>query len=247
MRNRRKHNRFNIALIISFFIVFILIAIFWNLLPLWKVSHCEKYRLEAMQKYEDGYLVLKLSDTASFEFINELNDFLIYKFENKLRVTSSLIIDPEEQCFYDVMDSLIKRIYGVDFLQKILMEKDSLDRMLMPGQSYNGNYLIVDTYPEFIEGMDSLNSILKRFISYPEIAINDSIQGKVYVELIIDTNGKIEHTKVIHGLTEEINKECLIALAKIDKQYCWTPGYLNGEKVKTRFYLPIKFELEKTD
>ena len=100
---------------------------------------------------------------------------------------------------------------------------------------YSGHYA-VEKMPELIGGMDSLQSRL----IYPEQAIENKIEGKVYLLVIIDSTGKQICAKVIKGLGYGCNKEALY-LINSSKFY---PGLLRNKKITTIIAIPIIFSLK---
>lgn len=99
---------------------------------------------------------------------------------------------------------------------------------------YSGHYA-VEKIPELIGGMDSLQSRL----IYPEQAIENKIEGKVYLLVIIDSTGKQICAKVIKGLGYGCNKEALY-LINSSKFY---PGLLRNKPITTILAIPVVFSL----
>lgn len=96
--------------------------------------------------------------------------------------------------------------------------------------------LPIEIKPEFIGGIDSLNAFIERNINYSILKLSES--GIVYVEFIIDNKGNIKDEKIKRGLFELADKEALRIIKIMPK---WNPGYENGIAVKSKVYLPIKF------
>lgn len=94
--------------------------------------------------------------------------------------------------------------------------------------------------PVFPGGMDSLISFANRNLNYPETAIKDSIEGRVLLEFIVDTNGNVTDEKVIVGVRTDLDTHCLSMLKKMPK---WEAGRIEEEAVAVKFLWPIKFIL----
>lgn len=60
-------------------------------------------------------------------------------------------------------------------------------------------YTIVENMPEFPGGQDSMFKHINENIIYPVEAIEQGIQGRVYVNFTIEKDGSISNVKVIRG------------------------------------------------
>ncbi|RPE12731.1 energy transducer TonB [Chitinophaga lutea] len=101
---------------------------------------------------------------------------------------------------------------------------------------------IVEIMPEFPGGQDALAKFLRNNLRYPPMAIDNAVQGTVFVKFVVRGNGEITDVELIGvkkgaGLDEE-------ALRVVKKMPKWKPGRQNGQSVPVYFNLPIKFHLE---
>jgi len=80
-------------------------------------------------------------------------------------------------------------------------------------------------------------------VKYPEIAKENGITGKVFVQFVIDKNGKVTDVQIIRGVDPYLDKE---AIRVVSSMPAWTPGKQRGKTVKVSFQLPITFT-NKTD
>ena len=126
------------------------------------------------------------------------------------------------------MNNLIKIIlliifsFGLSFSQQSVMDDE-------------GIYLMCEKMPELIGGMDGL----QKKIRYPLQAKTLGVQGVVYVQAIIDEEGKVESQKLAKKLGAGCDEEAIRVLKKSK----FRPGYDKGKPVKVRFTLPIFFKL----
>ncbi len=79
-------------------------------------------------------------------------------------------------------------------------------------------------------------------VKYPAIAREEGTEGTVYIQFVIDKDGSITNPKVVktppNGLV--LGEESLRVVKLMPK---WVPGKQEGETVKVKFTLPIKFQL----
>ncbi|MDZ7899899.1 MAG: TonB family protein [Arcicella sp.] len=97
--------------------------------------------------------------------------------------------------------------------------------------------LPIEIFPEFKGGMKALQLFLKKNIKYPNGA--GCVRGKVYVEFIVEKNGKITHPTILKSLSEECDAEALRVVKLMPK---WIPGR-RFKSSRFKFTLPIKFEI----
>lgn len=106
---------------------------------------------------------------------------------------------------------------------------------------YNNEiFTIVEDSPEFPGGQDSLMSYLMNNIKYPHAAMEDAIQGTVYVTFVIETDGAVSHVRVLRGIGGGCDEEAVRVVTLMPD---WKPGYQDGEPVRVQFNLPIRFIL----
>lgn len=78
-------------------------------------------------------------------------------------------------------------------------------------------------------------------IKYPRRAVEEGIQGQALIQFVVEKDGSIGDIKPLRGISKEIKTECLRLLAAMP---IWIPGTQDGEVVRVRYALPIKFKLE---
>ena len=99
----------------------------------------------------------------------------------------------------------------------------------------------VQEQPDFPGGMAQMYGYLRKNIKYPDMEFDAGIQGKVYVEFVVDKDGSVEEVKVRRGVSAGLDKEALRAVKSMPK---WSPGKMNGKPVKCRFTIPVDFKLQ---
>lgn len=77
-------------------------------------------------------------------------------------------------------------------------------------------------------------------IIYPPSALNDSIEGKIFVSFYVDTLGNTINHKIVNEIRNDLNEEALrvTRLIKFDK-----PAMLNGKPTEVKYILPVEFRL----
>lgn len=100
---------------------------------------------------------------------------------------------------------------------------------------------IVEEMPSFAGGETERRKFLAENITYPTLAVENGIQGTVYVQFIIDSKGNITDVEVMRGIGGGCDEE---ALRVVKAMPMWHPGKQNGRKVRVKFTMPIIFKLQ---
>ena len=104
----------------------------------------------------------------------------------------------------------------------------------------NKVYTVVDVQPQFPGGEEAMFQYLGKNIKYPPKAKEAGVQGKVYVQFIVERDGSISTVKVIRGIGSGCDEVAIKAVENMPK---WSPGEIKKQKVRTRFVLPISYTL----
>jgi protein TonB len=103
----------------------------------------------------------------------------------------------------------------------------------------------VDQLPTF--GKDSQYVELYEFIGknlrYPEEARNSKIEGKVFAEFVVEKDGSLSNVKAVKGIGHGCDEEVVRVIKSLPAE--WKPGEKNGKIVRTKFTLPILFQLSE--
>ncbi|MDD2562767.1 MAG: TonB family protein [Salinivirgaceae bacterium] len=102
-------------------------------------------------------------------------------------------------------------------------------------------FLVVEQQPEFPGGMASLMKYLQSNIKYPQIAKENGVSGKVFVNFVVDNKGNITKIKVLRGVDPSLDSE---AVRVVENMPRWTPGKQRGKAVYVSYNLPISFVLQ---
>lgn len=89
-------------------------------------------------------------------------------------------------------------------------------------------------------GMEAYYENLGRVLKYPDEATQNGIEGKVFVEFVINKDGKVSDLKVLKGIGAGCDDEAMRAILQLGD---WKPGKVHGETVAQRMVLPITFKL----
>ena len=101
-------------------------------------------------------------------------------------------------------------------------------------------FFIVEEMPEFPGGVEALKAFVASSLKYPSFALENGIQGKVFVNFIVGKDGSVTDAKIARGVDPSIDKEALRIVNSLPK---WKPGSQAGEAVAVSYTIPINFKL----
>ncbi len=103
------------------------------------------------------------------------------------------------------------------------------------------DFYLSEDKPEFpFGGLDGIEPWIVKNTTYPKIAKEMGITGKVYVGFIIGKDGIVTDVKVLRKVDPYLDKEAVRVIRSMPK---WKPGKQRGKAVKVSFQVPIKFKL----
>ncbi len=97
-------------------------------------------------------------------------------------------------------------------------------------------FLVVEQDPELIGGLEGL----QKSIRYPEIARKAGIEGRVFVQFVVDEKGNVIDPVVTRGIGGGCDEAALDAVRKAK----FKPGKQRGRAVKVQYSLPVTFRLQ---
>ncbi len=102
-------------------------------------------------------------------------------------------------------------------------------------------FTVVEEMPEYPGGVGALRNFLAQTVKYPEDAIKKGIQGKVYVNFVVEKDGSVGAVKIVRGVSPELDAEALRVVKLLTN---WKPGKQKGEDVRVSYTVPIQFKLQ---
>lgn len=97
-------------------------------------------------------------------------------------------------------------------------------------------FIVVEQPPVLIGGIQSV----QKLIVYPSLAMNAGIEGRVIVQFVIDSEGKVVNPFIVRGIGGGCDEEALRAV----KLATFRPGMQRGRAVSVQYTLPITFKLK---
>ncbi len=102
-------------------------------------------------------------------------------------------------------------------------------------------FTIVEEPASPVGGMPEFYKLVGEKMMYPLEARTKGIQGRVFVEFIINTDGSLTDIKTLKGIGSSCDEE---AARVVSLSPPWVPGKQRGVAVRQRMVLPVTFKLD---
>ncbi len=119
---------------------------------------------------------------------------------------------------------------------------DSKDSLLSTLQIIDGRYYysLLSYKARYPGGSAMLNKFVDNNLIYPEAALEQKIQGKVYASFIVDEEGRVKDVSILSGVHELLDAEARRVIQAIPK---WTPATRKGVPIREVVTLNINFSI----
>jgi len=98
-------------------------------------------------------------------------------------------------------------------------------------------FTAVEIEPQF---PGSFGAFLGRNIRYPAADRMNNVQGKVFIQFVVEKDGSLDDMKVLRTPSQTLGDEAVRVLRMSPN---WMPGYQNGKPVRVMYTVPISFAL----
>ena len=100
-------------------------------------------------------------------------------------------------------------------------------------------FTIVENPPEMLPSQADGMANLQRCIKYPEMAKRAGIEGRVFVQFVVNEQGNVVSPQIARGIGGGADEEALRCVQEVK----FKPGRQRGRPVKVKFSLPVTFRL----
>lgn len=120
------------------------------------------------------------------------------------------------------------------------IEKHAIEEVPVRGETDPEDeiFTIVEDQPQPIGGMAQFYQSIQANLEYPASAQSQGIEGKVFVQFVVDKDGSLTNVKVVKGIGSGCDEAAVKVIQNADK---WKPGQQRGKNVRVRMILPITF------
>lgn len=102
-------------------------------------------------------------------------------------------------------------------------------------------YNMQEIMPSYPDGIDAYHDFLSCNIHYPEDALADSVEGRVFIRVIVEKDGRLTHPEVLRSPDPRLTKEALRLISIVPN---WEPSRIDDKIVRSKISLTFNFSLE---
>jgi protein TonB len=110
----------------------------------------------------------------------------------------------------------------------------------MPEEKVDEIFTIVEVQPDPIGGMKAFYNYVGGSLQYPNKAKRMGIEGRVFVEFVVEKDGSLTDIKVVKGIGGGCDEEAIRVISQAPK---WNPGKQRGRAVRVRMVMPLLFKI----
>jgi TonB family protein len=118
--------------------------------------------------------------------------------------------------------------------------QEPIDVVQAMPKSDKDKFVVVEEMPSFPGGKDAMAAWIIANLKYPAEAVKAKITGKVYVNFIVSSMGKVKNVVVSKSPSPLLNAE---AIRVINSMPDWKPAMQAGKPVDVQFKVPVEFKL----
>ena len=152
----------------------------------------------------------------------------------KIQQPEIVEVPDDEEIEEDIEVDLDVEITEEDAIEEIVFEEPVEEEVA------DEVFTIVEQQPEYPGGMSAFYQFVQKKLKYPSQARRMGIEGKVFVQFVVDKAGNITEVLAVRGIGAGCDEE---AVRVIKSSPQWKAGKQRGKAVKVRMILPITFKL----
>ena len=129
----------------------------------------------------------------------------------------------------------------LEAIEKLVSRREELREKLAYLPDADGVYTVVANQPEPANGMKEFYQFIGNSMKYPVQARRMGIEGKVFVQFVVNKYGELTDIKTLKGIGAGCDEEAMRVVTEAPE---WKPGTTaDGQPVSVRLVLPITFKL----
>lgn len=102
----------------------------------------------------------------------------------------------------------------------------------------NKVFTVAEQMPSF---KGNVNQWLAQNLTYPAVAAENGIEGRVIVKFVVEKDGRVSDVQVVRSVDPALDREAVNTIKRMPK---WNPGMNNGQPARVWFTLPVNFKLQ---
>jgi protein TonB len=144
---------------------------------------------------------------------------------------------PDEEIIEEIELDLDIEMTEETRIEEVIVEQA---KESMPEEKVDDIFTIVEVRPEPVGGIKAFYTYVGENLQYPARARRMYIEGRVFIEFVVERDGSLTDIKVAKGIGAGCDEEAVRVISQAPK---WNPGKQRGRAVRVRMVMPIMFKL----
>ncbi|WP_316805994.1 TonB family protein [Pedobacter agri] len=102
------------------------------------------------------------------------------------------------------------------------------------------DFVSIEKQPEYPGGITKFYQYLGRSIKYPKAALDNNVQGKVFLSFVVEKDGSLSDIQITRGLGSGTDEEAVRVISGSPK---WNPGLAEGKAVRVKYNINVNFTI----
>lgn len=244
-----RHNKAMIVVIIIMALAFILPFLVNTMLPKAEANIDEEIE-QAMVNIETDAAEEEEPEEELERIEEQKPEVLPEEVLNTVKVTELAIVDDDQVKAEDEIKTQeelqqTETAFGQTDFDKgtddLNVVREHKDEIVVEEKKEEKVFNAVEQMPQFPGGEAELMKYISNNIKYPTMAMENNIQGRVVVQFVVTSTGKIGEVKVVRSKDPDLDKEAVRVVKSLPN---FIPGKMNGQAVNVWYTLPITFKLQ---
>ena len=104
-------------------------------------------------------------------------------------------------------------------------------------------FIKCDVMPTFQGGdLSKFRNWVQSNVRYPQIALENGIQGNVVIKFVVEKDGKLSNIQVLQSPDKTLSDAAVAVLQRSPK---WKPGKQRNKPVRVTYTLPVSFKIQQ--
>jgi len=192
-----------------------------------------------MKQFDQSSVDLTVKSINSFETLLEIPPTEINEPPPPAMLTQPKIIEvPNEE----IVEHELKVDFDIEVNEKTKVQELEYQPVVtkVEPEDTEAIFLVVEKGAEPKGGLAAFYKLLGENLRYPAQARRMGVEGKVFVEFIVNKDGSLTDFVVVKGIGSGCDEEATRIIANSPS---WNPGRQRGKPVRQRMVLPIHFKL----
>ena len=185
--------------------------------------------------YDDGSLVNLSAQAEDFEDLMDIPQTQQPPPPPPKKVQPEIIEVPDEE----EIEEEIEIDLDVEMTEETVIEEVVFEEA-PEEEEVDEIFTIVEDQPTPEGGMSAFYQFVSKKLKYPAQARRMGIEGKVFVQFVVDKDGSLTEVQAVKGIGAGCDEEAERVIKSAPR---WKPGKQRGRSVKVRMILPITFKL----